>query len=226
MTTGQNPSAAGFILAGGHSSRMGTDKALVLFGGIPLVQVAVRTLTEAGISARIAGSRSDLGAFAEEIPDSVPECGPMSGVHAGLSASQAEWNLFLPVDLPLMPASLLACLLQRAELTGAPVTATRLNGRLQPFPAVLHRSVLSGIANRIEKEETACYKAWQTIPEESGVAMDAVSVENLIQSGLCRHPLSLPPVLWFESANSPSELVRLNRIFALANPGFSSKLRA
>jgi hypothetical protein len=56
--------------------------------------------------------------------------------------------------------------------------------------------------------------------------MDAVSVENLIQSGLCRHPLSLPPVLWFESANSPAELVRLNRIFSLPNPGFSSKLRA
>jgi molybdenum cofactor guanylyltransferase len=212
MTITQHASAAGFILAGGHSSRMGTDKALTLFSGIPLVQVAINTLTEAGISTRIAGSRSSLGAFADEIPDTFPESGPMSGIHAGLSALQAEWNLFLPVDLPLMPAALLACLIWRAMLTGAPVTTTRLNGRIEPFPAVLHRSVLPCIAQRLETGETACHRAWQTIPQDLGIVMDAVSVENLAQSGICRHPLELPPVLWFESANTSAELARLNRI--------------
>src|SRR5271168_5189457 len=100
-------SAAGFVLAGGRSSRMGTDKALALAGGIPLVQIAVSALAATGVPVRIAGSRSQLGAFAEEIPDTFADVGPLGGVHAALSASQAEWNLILPVDLPLMPASLL-----------------------------------------------------------------------------------------------------------------------
>ena len=89
----QQPSAAGFVLAGGHSSRMGADKALALFGGIPLIQVALETLAEAHFSACIAGSRSKLGAFAQEIPDTFPDSGPMGGIHAALAASQAEWNV-------------------------------------------------------------------------------------------------------------------------------------
>jgi hypothetical protein len=74
-TLRQLVSAAGFVLAGGNSSRMGSDKALALFGGIPLIQIALETLAEAHIPARIAGSRSDLGRFADEIPDTSPNPG-------------------------------------------------------------------------------------------------------------------------------------------------------
>lgn len=205
-------SVAGFVLAGGQSSRMGRDKALVLFEGVPLAQVALGILAGAQIPARIAGSRRDLSAFAEEIPDTFTDAGPLGGIHAGLSASSAEWNLFLPVDLPLMPPSLLACLLQRAMLTGVPVTAVRLNGRLEPFPVVLQRGTLSQIAQRLERGETACHRAWRTIPEAMGGRLDAPAVESLVQCGQCRHPHGLPPVLWFQSANTPQELQSLERI--------------
>jgi len=142
----------------------------------------------------------------------------MSGVHAGLSATHSEWNLFLPVDVPLMPSSLLACLLQRATLTGSPVTVSTLNGRVQSFPAVLHRATLPHIAARLETGKTACHQAWRTIPEKMGNALDAVSVESLVQCGHCRHLRGLPPVLWFQSANTPGELAWLNQIRARFQP--------
>lgn len=208
------PMASGFILAGGQSSRMGTDKALTLFVGRPLIQVALEALITAGVSARIAGSRSSLSAFAEEIPDTFSDQGPLGGVHAALSASTTEWNLFLPVDLPLMSPLLLACLLQRALLTGAPVTVGHLNGRVQPFPVVLHRTVLPSITQRLEQGDSACHAAWQSIPAELGSALDAVPIEYLHQCGQCRHPRGLPPALWFVSANTPAELARLNRLGA------------
>lgn len=225
MTQASHPHAAGFILAGGHSSRMGTDKALALFAGKPLIQIALEAQTAAGLSTRIAGSRSFLAAFAEEIPDTFPETGPLGGIHAALSASKAEWNLFLPVDLPLMPSSLLACLLQRAMLTGEPVTATRLNGRLEPFPVILHRSVLPQIAQRLNAGETACHRAWQTIPEELHSSLDAVSVENLVQCRQCSHPGNLPPFFWYWSANTPADLERLNRIYAKLHPPIAQPLK-
>ena len=150
MRTVAFTSAAGFVLAGGRSSRMGTDKALTLLTGIPLIQIAIQTLVAAGVPAKIAGSRSPLAAFAQEIPDTFADAGPLGGIHAALSASPVDWNLFLPVDLPRMPASLLACLLQRAAITGQPISATRLNGRLEPFPVVLHRSVLPLVARCLE----------------------------------------------------------------------------
>jgi molybdopterin-guanine dinucleotide biosynthesis protein A len=193
---------------------MGSDKALALFHGIPLIQIALQTINAAGIPARIAGSRSDLSSFATQIPDTFTETGPLGGIHAALSVSAAELNLFLPVDLSLMPSSLLACLLQRASLTGAPVTVTRLNGRIEPFPVILHRAVLPSITQRLETGNSACHAAWQGIPPELDSSLDAVPVEYLHQCGHCSHPRGLPPALWFQSANTPAELSRLNRLGA------------
>ena len=193
---------------------MCSDKALALFQGVPLIQVALQTIEAVGISARIAGSRSDLSSFAAQIPDTFAETGPLGGVHAALSVSNAEWNLFLPVDLPLMPSSLLACLLQRAMLTGSPVAAARLNGRIQPFPVVLHRAVLLSITQRLQGGNTACHAAWQGIPPELNSSLDAVPVEYLCQCGQSSHPRGLPPFLWFQSANTPAELSLLNRLGA------------
>jgi len=211
-TTPVEDFAAGFVLAGGRSSRMGSEKALAHFGGVPLIQIALGAFAEAGIPARIAGARSDLRPFGEQIPDLVTEAGPLSGIHAALSASQAEWNIFLPVDLPLMPSSLLASLLQRARLTRSPVTASTLNGRLAPFPVIVHRSTLPAIADRLVSGQTACHRAWESIPKELGLQLDAVAVETLLQCGQCvPDRIGLPPVLWFESANTPGELARLNR---------------
>ena len=204
------PTTAGFVLAGGQSSRMGADKALALFHGVPLIQIAVESLVSAEISARIAGSRSALGSFTPVVPDTIRDRGPLAGVHAALAVSQADWNLFLPVDLPLMPASLLACLIQRAILSSSPITVPQLNGRLQPFPAVLHRSVLPILEDLLQNGESACHIAWRLIPARLGGALDAPAVENLVQCGQCAHPAGLPPALWFLSANTPADLAYLH----------------
>jgi len=193
---------------------MGSDKALALFRGIPLIQAALQTINAVGIPTRIAGARSDLSSFATQIPDTFTETGPLGGIHAALSVSDAEWNLFLPVDLPLMPSSLLACLLQRAMFTGVPVTAVRLNGRIAPFPVILHRAVLPSITQRLQECNSACHAAWQGIPPQLNSSLDVVPVEYLYQCGQCSHARGLPPILWFQSANTPAELLLLNRLGA------------
>ena len=203
---------AAFVLAGGQSSRMGRDKALALFCGKPLLQNALDILRSAGLPAKIAGSRSDLSGFAEVVPDSGPSSGPLSGIQAALSDSPAEWNLFLPVDMPLMSASMLIHLISRARVTAAPVTVTRLNGRMEPFPVVLHRSTLPLISQRLASGEAGCQATWNAIPAALGASLDSVHVEHLVQCGQCLHPALLPPIWWFQSANSPSELAVLNHI--------------
>lgn len=208
--------SAAFILAGGHSSRMGTDKALAHFAGRPMIEVALATLAAAGLSARIAGSRSPLAAWAPVIPDTSPgegtSAGPLSGVHAALSATHAEWNLFLTVDTPLMPTSLLTCLLERARSTGSPVTACSLNGRLEPFPVVLHRESLPVLQEVLQSGQRACRLAWRAICSSQDQVLQPVAVENLVQCGGVRDPAGLPPVFWFQSANTPADLARLNHI--------------
>jgi molybdopterin-guanine dinucleotide biosynthesis protein A len=43
----------------------------------------------------------------------------LSGIEAALAATTQPLNLFLPVDIPLLPARFLNWMLQRAEITGA-----------------------------------------------------------------------------------------------------------
>lgn len=214
--------ASGFVLAGGQSSRMGSDKAVALFDGSPLITNAVQIFKSAGLSVKIAGSRSNLSQFSAEIPETIPdtfpESGPLGGVHSALAASSSEWNVFLPVDMPLMPPSLLAALLLRAQRIGTPVTVPKLNGRIEPFPVVLSLQSLPIIESRLQSLELGCQSAWHAISAHLDSRLDGVSVESLVQTGHCRHPASFPPIWWFQSANTPAELTWLNHIHAKISP--------
>ena len=127
--------AEGFVLAGGRSTRMGQDKALLPWAGRPLLEVALDKLRALPLAAapRIAGARSDLSYHAGVIADLHPGCGPLSGIEAALAASSRPLNVFLPVDVPLLPAQFLLWMLQRAETTGALVTRSP-DQRLAPGP--------------------------------------------------------------------------------------------
>ncbi len=199
--------AEGCVLAGGASSRFGAEKSLALLAGQPLITHALQQLRAAGIPAAIAGAASPaLAAFAPVYPDILPGKGPLSGLHAGLQASTAEWLLFLPVDMPLMPTFVLQSMLHRACLTQAPVTCWHLLGRLQPLPVLLHRS----LAPRIEQALAAgmgCSQLWRSM---SGV--DAPAVEDLLQCAqLPQHPI--PTQLWWQSANTPADFAAIQAIF-------------
>src|SRR6202167_5393173 len=135
--------AMGFVLAGGRSTRMGQDKALLQVGGRSLLDLALDKLRSIGVAApRIAAARSDLSSHAGVVADLHPGCGPLSGIEAALAASSRPLNVFLPVDVPLLPAQFLLWMLQRAQTTGALVTVPRINGWPQALCAVYHRDVL------------------------------------------------------------------------------------
>ena len=113
---GEIVSAAGFLLCGGQSSRMGTDKALLLLDGEPLVQRGLRTLDEVCREVAIAGGAQELSRFGRVIPDEVRGCGPLGGVVSALEQSLSEWNVFMSVDSPFVPASALFRLLFTASV--------------------------------------------------------------------------------------------------------------
>jgi molybdopterin-guanine dinucleotide biosynthesis protein A len=97
----------GFVLAGGRSSRMGQDKALLRVGGRVMVEIAVEKLRAFCAEVSIAGNRDDLAAYAPVVREMRSEVGPAAGVEAGLRAATQPWVMFVPVDVPLMPEELL-----------------------------------------------------------------------------------------------------------------------
>jgi molybdopterin-guanine dinucleotide biosynthesis protein A len=210
---------AGFVLAGGQSRRMGRDKALEVFGGRPLIEIALETLRQAGVQAGIAGARSELSGFAAVVDDPEPDQGPLAGICAAMEATSAERVVFIPVDLPLLPASLVACMVSHARITGRAVTLASVNGFAQTFPAVLNRAALPFLEHSRRSGQSGCYSAFQVAAAgvSHSVSVQQVSVlpvEVLAQTGQATDPGALPPAWWFLNVNSPSELARAESIVA------------
>jgi molybdopterin-guanine dinucleotide biosynthesis protein A len=127
-----------FVLAGGKSTRMGSDKAFLPWEQGTLLSHAME-LAGAVAPARIVGDVKKFGAFGTVIEDVYKERGPLGGIHAALSSSETEWNLILAVDLPLLTPAFLEYLVGQARQSQAMVTVPMVAGFFQPLAAVYRK---------------------------------------------------------------------------------------
>jgi molybdopterin-guanine dinucleotide biosynthesis protein A len=191
---------------------MAADKALQLFAGEPLVAHALTILRQAGLPGFIAGARSPLGAFAPVVEDWQPGMGPLGGICAALAATSACRAVFLPVDLPLLPASLLIYLLHHARITGRAVTLASVNGFAQTFPVVVGQEALPVLRSELEAGRKGCFSAFQAAAARLGQPLSLIPLELLLQTGHLAHPGGLPAVHWFLNVNTPEDLRRAERL--------------
>jgi molybdenum cofactor guanylyltransferase len=210
--------ASGFVLTGGQSSRMGRDKALLSFAGQPLIEHALSILRDAGLPAAIAGTdpraTGALATFAPVVDDPKPGLGPLAGICAAMAAVVTRYVVFLPVDLPLLPSSLIAYMFHRAQITGRAITVPTVNGFNQTFPVVLDRSVLPTLQNDLHSGRGGCFSAFQAAANGLGQPIASVAVELLVQSGQIAHPRGWHPAQWFLNVNTPHDLHRAEALMA------------
>ena len=195
-----------FVLAGGQSTRMGRDKALLAIDGRPLVEHALELLRSLGLSPRICGSRSDLVRFAEVVPDNFPQSGPLAGIEAALAVSDSELNLFVPVDLPGLPRGFLQWMMTRAERSQAIATIPRYGGRFQPLCAVYSRRLLDGLRRSLATGDCKVIVALHEAAACLGEALDAFDVESVASALPPAEWPSHPPLAdWFRNVNTPAD---------------------
>lgn len=130
-----------FVLVGGRSSRMGSDKALLSFRNQTLLARAVQTAGAVVGKVVIVGPRERYAAYGEVVEDVYAGCGPLGGIHAALSASETELNLVISVDMPLMTAQFLRWLLEQAGESDDLIAVPDALGGQQPLCAVYRRPV-------------------------------------------------------------------------------------
>jgi len=199
---------AAFVLAGGASVRMGSDKALASFAGRTLIEHALAILRRAGFSPSIAGARSDLSRFAHVVPDPALGLGPLAGICAALGSTSASLAVVLTLDLPLVPPSLISCLLWQAAVSGAVVTLASSAGFPQTFPAVIDRSSLPVLAGELKAGRSGCFSAFQAAALALSRPLRILPAEVLAQCGHASHAHGLPAAFWFLNANTPADLAR------------------
>jgi molybdopterin-guanine dinucleotide biosynthesis protein A len=114
----------GVLIAGGKSTRMGADKALLDFGGAPMVAWCAAALAQcaptllvsssserhAGLCARAiadAWPRFTVlrGVTVETVVDEVAGAGPLAGFVAALAAARSDQVVVSACDTPLVPAA-------------------------------------------------------------------------------------------------------------------------
>lgn len=192
-----------FVLAGGQSMRMGSDKALLELSGRPLIEHALDKLRVLGFSPRIVAARPDLANFAPIISDNYLRAGPLGGIEAALTASNAEQNLFLPVDLPQLPAEFLHWMINRVVLTNALATIPRVQGRPEPLCAIYNRALIPHAHASLGTGDAKVMHAVEGATRETGLRVDIFDVESIAASQSWDR--AIPLHYWFLNLNTPAD---------------------
>ena len=103
-----------FILAGGASSRMGTDKSQLLIAEQTLIQHIANTLFEVFSSVTVVGRQVD-GSRLKTTADVYPNWGALGGLHAALNACSTEWAFVIACDLPFVSTAMIESLIKIKE---------------------------------------------------------------------------------------------------------------
>jgi molybdopterin-guanine dinucleotide biosynthesis protein A len=144
--TSTGAQVAGFILAGGASSRMGRDKALLELGGVPLIVRTARLVESVVGSATVVGDSAAFRALGlRTIADDWPGAGPLGGIATALRASSAPWSLVVACDLPYLTKPWLEYAVARALASQADAVIPMNATGTEPLCAVYHQRAEPGI---------------------------------------------------------------------------------
>ncbi len=185
---------AAFILAGGRSSRMGTDKAFLVLDGRTLLERAMILARAVTPMVWLVGERDRLARFGAVVEDVHADRGPLGGIHAALSASPVDFNLILAVDTPFVSEGALRFLLQCAEESGAMVTAPRTRHGWEPLCGVYRRAFGEKAGQALGEDRNRIDSLFSTVP-----------VRAIKEAELRR--LALDPTM-FQNLNTPADWER------------------
>jgi molybdenum cofactor guanylyltransferase len=167
-----------FILAGGLSTRMGHDKALLDLTGETsverLARVALKTTSRLVVVAdgasKLEGQKLGDAVVLEDI---VHRCGPLGGIYTGLAQAATDWNLFLTCDMPLMTAGLMRRLTRSAGSRHDAVCFLLAGEEtFQPFPLLLRKDVFP-LAGRLIGERRYSVMGFLKLMRVKTIALSA-----------------------------------------------------
>ena len=141
------------IIAGGKSKRFEMSKPHAEFQGRTLIDHAIclaNSITENIII--IASKEQKLfDRKIKQIPDIIPDCGPMGGIYTALENAQTFWVATLPCDMPLLSTEVYRILLSHKK-KGLPVVA-EADGKIQSLISIWPKSLSHVLFQSIQKRE-------------------------------------------------------------------------
>jgi molybdopterin-guanine dinucleotide biosynthesis protein A len=123
-----------FILAGGQSRRMGTDKSQLRLENQTFTERLAETLEQVSDAITLVGARYAHPKY-KSVADLYQDWGALGGLHAALAACESEWAIVVACDLPFVTAGLFNYLASLRANYDA-IVPIQPDGRPQPLAAL------------------------------------------------------------------------------------------
>ncbi len=157
MPDNKQNTVTGYILAGGKSSRMGTDKGLMVFKGKPIIQRIIEQLQPAVEKIVIVSDNPAYTAFGlEVIADKIKDIGPAGGIYTALTHTSSPANFIVSCDMPFVTTAAIQFIINYA--TQAQIILPVHDGKEEPMVAVYARSCLPRWQELIRQGILSLYK--------------------------------------------------------------------
>ncbi len=193
------------IIAGGKSSRFGSNKAVAAWDAHgSVISAVIKSVSHVTSNIMIiAGDQQPYQSLHLPVyPDIIPGYGPLSGIHAALSLSSTDRVLILACDMPAISSHFLEYLI--SVISWAPVVVPVSTSGPEPLHAIWHRSLMPLIEQFIAQGTTGLRDILSRLP------CRFITLKEIIAHGL--DPLSLV------SANTPDALERLREKIQKGTP--------
>lgn len=153
------------ILAGGQSRRMGENKAFLPLGESTFIHTLIQTLKPLVNQIIISGSRERYESLGYTVvEDKHINCGPLSGVLAGLNYSDCDWNLVVSVDTPFINEYIINQL--KTQINDQQVIFAETAKRQMPLIGLYHKSCKASIANALANKNLKVMHVLNTLKTE------------------------------------------------------------
>ncbi len=144
------------ILAGGESSRMGTDKGLLELKGKPMIEHLIDTFSERFSSISIATSNKQYIQFGLPVlTDDYEAIGPLGGIHSALKKSKGKQVLFLSVDAPFVTVEIIEELLSKRK--DGTISFAAVGDRKFPLIGVYSTELVEQLENYIQNGKRSVF---------------------------------------------------------------------
>jgi molybdopterin-guanine dinucleotide biosynthesis protein A len=135
----------GAILAGGQSSRMGQNKALMPLGGHRLIDRVVHVLEGIFAELLLVTNSPEIyaGLGVRMVSDVFPEKGSLGGIYSAIYHASAPYCFVVACDMPFLQAPVIRYLIE--HITDHDVVIPDVYGEMQPLHAIYHKTCLAPI---------------------------------------------------------------------------------
>ena len=203
MVPNKRTDITAFILSGGKSSRIGTDKAFLNLNDQPTILRLIELLDSIFSEVAISSNQPELYEFTKKkvIKDIVPDKGPISGIHSALNSSNTIINFILSCDMPLVSREVINYLCDFKS--NKKILLPRAQGRIQQLCGLYSKNILTEVEMLLDESSKPGSQTKGSIYE----LIDRVDAEIIdVDAQIFYHPNL------FFNVNTPEDYKRIKII--------------